>query len=316
MKTTQAKGIVAGLTSGALWGFVFVVPKILPQVPATLIACGRFAFYGFVSLLALAWAWRRGTAFKALVSRKALRQAALFALAGNSLYYFFLVLGIRYAGVTASSLIIGLLPVTVALAGNRWRVDARLAPSLSLIVAGIVLVNASLFRGGAMGRAENPGPGVACLLISLALWTWYAHANARFLKANPRISGSLWASLTGVFTLVFSPVLVLALTGPAATVQAFADLSASGGLGSYLLWSAAMGLGASWVALWFWNITAHTLPTVLSGQLIASETVFALLYGFLWERRGPTALEAGAIILLVSGVLLAVGGGGRPHRRS
>jgi drug/metabolite transporter (DMT)-like permease len=203
------------------------------------------------------------------------------------------------------------LPVTVALAGNRWRVDRKLAPSLALIVAGIVAINVNLLRNGAVVAGEKPWLGVVFLVLSLALWTWYALANAKFLKANPSIPSQLWASLTGVFTLVFSPALVVGLTGPGATAEAFAGLSASGSWGSYLLWSAAMGLGASWVALWFWNITAHTLPTVLSGQLLASETVFALLYGYLWEKRLPTALETVSMLLLIGGVLMAVRALGR-----
>lgn len=306
--TARAKGILAGLTSGALWGFVFVVPKMLPEVPSTLIACGRFLFYGIISLAALGLARSRGARLQGLVSRGALGHAALFALAGNSLYYFFLVLGIRYAGVTASSLIIGLLPVTVALAGNGWRLDRALAPSLTLILAGIVLVNVSVFEksAGALAAGEDPLLGVLSLFTSLALWTWYAVANGRFLKANPRISGSLWSSLTGVFTMVFSPALVIALTGPAAAAQAIDALTAQGGWGPFLLYSAAMGIGSSWVALWFWNIACHALPTVLSGQLIASETVFALLYGFMLERALPTGLETAAMALLISGVLLAV----------
>ena len=313
MTPTQRKGILAGLVSGALWGFVFVAPKMAPTVPSSLIACGRFLFYGLVSLLALGLAYSRGARMQGLVNRGALKHAALFALAGNSLYYFFLVLGIRYAGVTASSLIIGLLPVTVALAGNGWRLDRTLAPSLSLIVVGITLVNVSLIDKSAniVASGQDPLLGVLFLLLSLALWTWYAVANSRFLKANPRISGSLWSSLTGVFTLVFSPTLVIALAGPAATIEALQSMTSSGSWGPFLLCSAAMGLGSSWVALWFWNIASHALPSVLSGQLIVSETVFALLYGFIYDGKLPTPLEIAAIVLLISGVILAVKALGR-----
>jgi len=41
----------------------------------------------------------------------------------------------------------------------------------------------------------------------------------------------------------------------------------------------------------------------LAGQMIVFETLFALVYGFLWERRGPTGLEVLAIVSLIAGVI-------------
>src|SRR5206468_7815576 len=52
-----------------------------------------------------------------------------------------------------------------------------------------------------------------------------------------------------------------------------------------------------------WNRASRLLPLALTGQMIVFETLFALLYGFLWERRWPTLLETLAMVLLVAGVL-------------
>jgi drug/metabolite transporter (DMT)-like permease len=41
----------------------------------------------------------------------------------------------------------------------------------------------------------------------------------------------------------------------------------------------------------------------MTGQMIVFETLFALLYGFLWEGRWPTGLEWLAMGLLIAGVL-------------
>jgi drug/metabolite transporter (DMT)-like permease len=46
------------------------------------------------------------------------------------------------------------------------------------------------------------------------------------------------------------------------------------------------------------------------GQMILFETLFALLYGFLWEQRLPTPWEVAAMLLVVAGVLSCV----RAHR--
>jgi drug/metabolite transporter (DMT)-like permease len=42
------------------------------------------------------------------------------------------------------------------------------------------------------------------------------------------------------------------------------------------------------------------------GQLIVSETLFALLYSFLWDGRWPQASEWAAALLFVLGILASV----------
>jgi drug/metabolite transporter (DMT)-like permease len=59
-----------------------------------------------------------------------------------------------------------------------------------------------------------------------------------------------------------------------------------------------------------WNRMSRLLPLTLVGQMILFETLFALLYGFLWERRLPTPIELVAVAALVTSVLLCV----RVHR--
>jgi len=75
-----------------------------------------------------------------------------------------------------------------------------------------------------------------------------------------------------------------------------------------LFWgvSAAVALGASVIGNGLWNAASRLLPLTLSGQLIVFETLFALLYGFLYERRWPAPLEGAAIVLLLTGVLGSV----------
>ena len=48
---------------------------------------------------------------------------------------------------------------------------------------------------------------------------------------------------------------------------------------------------------------SRALPMALMGQMIVFETVFASLYGFLWEARWPSGLEAAALVLLLAGVV-------------
>ena len=46
-------GILAGLAAGALWGLVFVVPRMTPGLSAVDLTAGRFLSFGAVALLAI-----------------------------------------------------------------------------------------------------------------------------------------------------------------------------------------------------------------------------------------------------------------------
>ena len=52
-------GVVAGLLAGALWGLVFVAPRMTPGLSSLDLAAGRFLAYGLVSLVILAALPRR-----------------------------------------------------------------------------------------------------------------------------------------------------------------------------------------------------------------------------------------------------------------
>jgi drug/metabolite transporter (DMT)-like permease len=67
-----------------------------------------------------------------------------------------------------------------------------------------------------------------------------------------------------------------------------------------------LALGASVIGNYLWNLASRLVPVTLSGQLILSETLFALLYGFVYAQRMPRPLEWAAMLLLTAGVLWSV----------
>ena len=65
---SMATGVLAGLAAGALWGLVFVAPRMLPGLSAVDFTAGRYAVYGALSLLFMllmaslaVWYWSAGT---------------------------------------------------------------------------------------------------------------------------------------------------------------------------------------------------------------------------------------------------------------
>ena len=61
---------------------------------------------------------------------------------------------------------------------------------------------------------------------------------------------------------------------------------------------------------------SRLLPLTMTGQMILFETLFALLYGFLWEHRFPTVLELTAFVLVVASVLSCIAAHERAGRGS
>jgi drug/metabolite transporter (DMT)-like permease len=67
-----------------------------------------------------------------------------------------------------------------------------------------------------------------------------------------------------------------------------------------------VGLLASLIGNALWNKMSRLLPLTLVGQMILFETLFALVYGFLWEQRLPTFLETTACLFVVLGVMSCI----------
>lgn len=296
-------GVLCGLLAGALWGLVFIVPEMLSAFSPLELAVGRYLAYGAMAFGLLL------PRLKSLFSTLAPGDYAALvrhALAGNIVYYVLLAMGVKYAGVAPTSLIVGMVPVVVTLLGRKDHGApplARLALPLLLVGAGIACINVDSFlHAGPGASAGDIALGVACAAGALVCWSWYATDNARYLKNNPQFSSAQWSALYGLATGAIALVIgagawLLPEQAPAAPGRDWT-----------LFWTcnALLALGASVIGNQLWNVASRRVPVTLTGQLILFETLFALLYGFLYRGQGPRPLELAAIVLLVAGVTWAV----------
>ena len=328
-------GTLFALAAGLMWGLVFVVPLLLPQYPAALLSFGRYLAFGLIAL-PLAWLGRQRMR---QLTRADWLEATKLALVGNLLYYLCLSAAIQRAGAPLPTMIIGTLPVVIALVSNRrdaardgslpW---AQLLPSLLLIAAGIGLVNhVELQHLRVQPQADLSRYALGALLAvgAVVCWTWYPLRNADWLRAHPDRSPGTWATAQGIATLP------LALVGYAG-FWAWTALAGSGSPTAvampfgptperFIALMLALGLLASWLGTLCWNEASQRLPTTLVGQLIVFETLAALTYAFMLRGKAPEALTMAGIGLLVAGVLLALrrkparagpsGGGGLTQRQ-
>nr|WP_295376632.1 DMT family transporter [Pseudoxanthomonas sp.] len=305
-------GTLYALAAGLMWGLVFVGPLLLPEYPATLQSVGRYLAFGLIALPLAAFDRAELRRLRGADWREALKLAAI----GNLLYYFCLASAIQRAGAPVPTMIIGTLPVVIAISANLrnghrdghlpWR---KLAPSLLLIALGIACVNQvelQALRDDPQADPWRYASGAALALIAVACWTWYPLRNADWLRAHPDRSPRAWATAQGV------AILPLALLGYAVLwgVMTLRGADFPMPLGPrpefFIALMVAIGLFASWLGTLCWNQASQRLPTALAGQLIVFETLAALAYAFMLRGQMPRPLTLLGIGLLIAGVLWAV----------
>ena len=114
MNAALPAGVACALAAGLLWGLVFIVPLLLPGYSAAQLSAGRYLAFGLVAL-PLALAGRTGLA---RLRRADWLEALRLALVGNLAYYALLAAAIQQAGAPLPTMIIGTLPVVIAVCAN------------------------------------------------------------------------------------------------------------------------------------------------------------------------------------------------------
>lgn len=299
-------GVLSGAGAGALWGLVFLAPELARGFDPLQLTIGRYLAYGLIAALLIAPRWQR---IAPLLDRSIWLALGWLALAGNTLYYILLSGAVQMGGIAMTSLVIGFMPVVVTIIGSRDHGAvplARLLPSLLLCAAGALCIGWQAIGALAAAASLKPLFGLLCAIGALASWTTYAVGNSRWLARLDHIAVQDWNLLTGIVTgaqsLLLIPVALLVgkWAHPAADWATFAGVS----LG--------VALFASIAGNALWNRASRLLPLTLVGQMILFETLFALLYAFLWEARWPTPLEALAFAFVVASVLSCVAAHRRP----
>ncbi len=291
-------GIFAGLAAGALWGLVFIAPRAVPGLSFVDLTAGRFVSYGALSLVLMLLVRQSAKrTFSHVVSALGL------SVLGFTGYYLLLVFAIRDAGTAVPSLIIGMIPIWMMLLGKpvglRW---AGLLPGLALTLLGLgVMVYAEPVDAS---QGHHFWRGVAFAVASMVCWTAFGLLNAAWLKKHPDVSATTWANWLGVATGVGALGLWMAAGSDANVLLAQQNRAQAA------LICIATGIGSAWLATILWNIASQRLSASLCGQLIVSETLFALFYSFVWDGQWPTRLQGLACVLFVTGIVASI----RAHR--
>lgn len=290
-------GVLIMLLANSLWALAFIAPVLADETPPAEIAIGRFLVFGLISLATLRWRVVRR------LPRRLLVQAFLFALIGNVLYYATLAAGIRIAGAPTAILIIGMLPITIPLAGQigrGWQPLRLIAWPLGVFTVGVVTFNLARSDLLEAGLHAIPLLGLVLLLACLGMWTWYGVGNSRVMRDNPALEATDWLAVIGLGAL--AAVVVAAPCFWAAglvrapwtlTTEAQTELLAS---------SVVLGLGGTWLGGVLLNWASKLLPVTLLGQLIVFEAMFGLAYVFVISGAPPSVQEFAGMALALGGI--------------
>src|ERR1035437_3273043 len=104
-------GILAGISTGLFWGIPFLVPQILTNYSSLEISFGRFFFFGVISL----FFFRK--VFEIIRKLSNRDRFILFLLSASGFWFYSTLLfwGVQATDGIISSLIIGLLPISIPL---------------------------------------------------------------------------------------------------------------------------------------------------------------------------------------------------------
>src|SRR6266568_171247 len=185
----SAAGMAAGVSASLVWGSAFLIPVLLGGWNPVIVTLGRYLVYGLLSAILFIL----GGGGPRRVLREHWRTALAFALAGNAAYYLMLVIGIRAAGAPLTDMVIGAIPVVVAVTGNALAPAGDRVLWRRLALAG--LPAAALAGQLTTPSGAHPGParlaaGVVFLgvVVSWAgTWLW----NMASSRLSPAVAGLL-----------------------------------------------------------------------------------------------------------------------------
>lgn len=277
---------------------VFVVPRMTPGLSAVDLTAGRFISFGAVALLAILFTLRSS---KLPTWRQALTAMGMSVL-GYTGYYWLLAMSITDAGSELPTLIIGIIPIWMMIWGKplalRWR---ALLPGMLMTLVGLALMTVASLQS--IVNIEGGGTfwrGVGFATLAMVSWTVFGLANAAWLNQHPEVSASTWANWLGVATGLGALVLWLVLGSPSK------DLLALDNKAWLTFICIATGISSAWISTILWNIASQRLSASLCGQLIVAETIFGLVYSFLWDQTWPSGLQLAACVLFIAGILASI----------
>ena len=301
--SSMTVGVGLAIVATLGWALNFIAPYVTGNYSLYDLMAVRFLIAGLLGVIAMVLCRAQ---LRLLSRRQRCLGAALGAL-GCLGYGVCIAAGVMFGGPVMTPAFVGMVPVLVALMGNasnktvQWR---RLAAPLSCLALGLLLSNFGSWHQPSLAV----GSWLAGLFFSLSavgVWLWFSVINQKHLVKLPSQALGLWTALM----LVGAGLTALCLLPFIGALGVFKLPTLGFGFaqaGPLYAWSLIIAVMSTVVGAWAWNAATRRLPMVLSGQLIALESLFASLLGLWFHGRWPTPMEAVGLGAVLIGVVMAV----------
>ncbi len=305
MKQSMLVGIFAAGLAAFSWSLSFIVPFVIGRYSPFDFTLVEFVFSGFLGLLLL---WRNAAVVRALELKDWLAACSLGLI--GYIGYFLAVMGAAvYAGPVIAPAFLGLVPIVLGVAGNlrdRTVSWASLALPLSLAAVGLFLVNGSGFMRTTGLQSKSLILGIPLAILAVTLWTAFGLLNQSALVKRPQMDSGTWAALimvgAGLAMLLFLPIGLLLDLFEIPRLGLHADTA-----GPLIMWAAGLAVFANVGGAAAWTFASQRLPVALAAQMITMEPTSATILGLLVHRRWPSVMEVLGMIVLLVGVVIAIG---------
>jgi O-acetylserine/cysteine efflux transporter len=291
MNSDRRRAVAALTTAGLLWGTTVPLSKVaLDWLPSGWLTFVRFGLAAAVLLVA--------------APRSAVRSACTPAVLGSGAVGYGGSVVVQNAGITRTSvthaaLLIGAVPVLVAIIAALWhRTVARPVAWAGFAVS---LAGVGLVTGGGGGGATAGGDGL--VLVSLLLSATFTVAQTRLLRGRDPVAVTAVQFLGAALAVLPFSVAVEgmpAVPGGPGTVLAALALAAGGTLLPFTLFAHAQS-----------RVSAEVAGAFLNLEPLVGAAAGAVLFG---DPAGPQQVIGGAAIL--AGIALSslplLGGGSPP----
>ena len=295
-------GVTLAVVATGGWALNFIAPYVSGNYSIYDLMAVRFLIAGALGVAGLILCRAQ---LRSLAPGQLCLGAALGAL-GCLGYGVCIAAGVMFGGPVLTPAFVAMVPVVLALVGNAshktvaWR---RLASPLTCLTLGLLLSNLSSQQSASGAGSWLAGLGFS--VGAVALWLGFSVINQQQLARLSAQTTGAWTALmmvgAGIATVCVLPF--LSAWGLFKLPTLGFGLAQAGAL---YAWSLLIAVMSTVVGAWAWNAATRRLPMVLSGQLIALESLFASLLGLWFHARGPSLLEAAGLAAVLLGVVMAV----------
>ncbi len=310
MQRSMLLGILAAALAAFSWSLSFIVPFVIGGYSLFDFTLVEFVVSG---VLSLGFLWWRAPAVRVLTWHDWLAGGSLGLI--GYVGYFLAVMGAAvYAGPVIAPAFLGLVPLVLGIAGNLreqtvpW---ASLALPMGLAGVGLGLVNGSAFMQGGGLHSKSLLLGIPLAILGVVCWTSFGLLNQSALARRPRMEASVWAALilagAGFAMLVFFPLGVSFGLFEIPRLGLQWDTA-----GPLVAWAVGLALFANVGGAMAWTFASQRLPVALAAQMITMEPTSATILGLVVHRRWPSSMEVSGMIVLLTGVVVAIGVFSRP----